>query len=97
MNLWTDIRCPLLTTGPAPCAAACARVWAAAIVRLCVGRAGSGGPPGRVVAFAPERGRAELARLEWQWVEPGHRSFDRKTYNPREFITFVIEGASDDY
>jgi len=39
MNLWTDIRCPLLTTGPAPCAAACARVWAAAIVRLCGGRA----------------------------------------------------------
>jgi len=42
-------------------------------------------------------GRAELARPAGQRDERGHRSFDRKTYNPRELIRFVIEGASDDY
>jgi hypothetical protein len=42
-------------------------------------------------------GGSGLARIDGQWVEPNHRSFDRKNYNPGEFITFVIKGASDDY
>ncbi|MCX6680192.1 MAG: hypothetical protein NTX42_07500 [Methanothrix sp.] len=96
MNLWTDIRCPLLTTGPAPCAAACARVGGGQ-VQLCGGRAAEDHRGAWRCATESRASGSWLARLKWQWVEPGQRSFDRKTYNPREFITFVIEGASDDY
>jgi hypothetical protein len=59
---------------------------------------GSGGPPGgRPCAPESRACGSMLARLAEQRDERGHRSFERKTYNPRKFITFVIEGASDDY